>query len=240
MSKLICPGHRAVKQRDFLSPTELEGQESLVVAPSLILPHFRGGGKNFLRLQDGIKRMATENFAKYLKGLQLLKIFEDYFTIMAMPREYPEFPIVSVGGLVVKEGKVLLTKRGKEPLKDVWTLPGGAVEVGESLKDAIVREIKEECGIEARPLGIIEIFEQIFRDSKGVRFHYVIVDFLLEFTSGEAMPGSDTADLVWVTPEELERFAPPRKAVEVILRGLEIYRRLKSHPETLVPFIKVD
>ncbi len=157
-----------------------------------------------------------------------------------MSREYPEFPVISVGGLVVKGDRFLLVKRGKEPLKDVWTLPGGAVEVGESLKEAIVREIFEECGIEVRPLGIIEVFEQIFRDTKGIRFHYVIVDFLLEYVSGEALPSSDTADLAWVTPDEMEKFSPPEKAVEVISRGLEVFRKLKTHPDTLLPFIKVE
>ncbi len=114
------------------------------------------------------------------------------------------------------------------------------MEIGETIKDAIVREIKEECGIIAEPFGVIEIFDQIFRDSKRVRFHYVIVDFLLEYKSGEAAPDSDIEDLAWVETKDLKLFSPPEKTLEVIKRGLEVYEKLKSHPETLVPFINVD
>lgn len=158
-----------------------------------------------------------------------------------MKREYPDSPIVSVGGLVVRGKHFLLARRGKEPLKDIWTLPGGAVELGEELEQAIVREILEECQIEVRPLGIIEVFEQIFRDDKGrVKFHYVIVDFLLEYVSGEAKPLSDSTELKWITIDELGKYNPPERAVKVIKRGLEVYRRLSSQPDTLIPFIKTD
>ena len=158
-----------------------------------------------------------------------------------MKREYPEMPIVSVGGLVVKDNMFLLTKRAKEPLRDVWTLPGGAVELGERLQDAIVREIKEECQIQARPIGIIEVFEQIFRNNEGrVKFHYVIVDFLLEYESGIAKASSDTAELKWLTLEELGEYNPPARAVKVIKSGLEVYRKLRVQPETILPLIKTD
>ena len=158
-----------------------------------------------------------------------------------MKREYPEAPVISVGGLVVRQGEFLLTKRGKEPLKDIWTLPGGAVELGERLEQAIVREIKEECNIDVHPLGIIEVFEQIFKDNAGrVRFHYVIVDFLLEYRGGEARPQSDTAELAWLTLDELSRYNTPERAIKVIKRGLEVYKQLKAHPETILPLIKTD
>ncbi len=158
-----------------------------------------------------------------------------------MKREYPDSPILSVGGLVLDEDRFLLARRGKEPLKDVWTLPGGAVEPGEKLQDAIVREIFEECQIKVKPLGIIEVFEQIFHDRDGrVRFHYVIVDFLLEYVSGKAEPMSDSTELRWITIDELWKYNPPDRAVKVIKRGLEVYRRLRSQPETLIPFIKTD
>lgn len=158
-----------------------------------------------------------------------------------MKREYPDSPIISVGELDVKKDRFLLARRGKEPLKDVWTLPGGAVELGERLQDAIVREIFEECRIRARPLGIIEVFEKIFRDSDGkIKFHYVIVDFLLEYISGEAEPMSDSTELKWITLEELGKYNPPDRAVKVIKRGLYVFKRLKNHPETLIPLIKTD
>ncbi len=158
-----------------------------------------------------------------------------------MKREYPDSPIISVGGLVIKGNQFLLARRGKEPLKDVWTLPGGAVELGEKLQDAIVREILEECQIKVKPLGIIEVLEQIFHDNVGrIKFHYVIVDFLLEYVSGEAKPMSDSTELKWITLGELGKYNPPERAVKVIKRGLEVYRRLLNQPETLIPFIKTD
>jgi 8-oxo-dGTP diphosphatase len=136
-----------------------------------------------------------------------------------MRREYPDAPIVGVGAILIEDNRVLLIRRGQEPLKGEWSLPGGVVELGESLEEAIRREVREETCLEVKPVGIIEAFSSILRDDQGVvRFHYVIVDFLCRRLSGESQCGSDATDLRWVAREELNshsvyRVAPPTVAV---------------------------
>ncbi len=122
---------------------------------------------------------------------------------MIGPREYPSAPIAGVGAVIVKGDKVLLVRRGREPLLGQWSLPGGAVELGESLEQAIVREVKEETGLAIAPVKILKVFDRIERDSAGeVRFHYVLVDFLctqnLTMSEDELLAASDVSELRWV------------------------------------------
>ena len=120
-------------------------------------------------------------------------------------REYPERPIVGVGGVVISHGRALLIKRGHPPLEGEWSIPGGTLEVGETLLEGVRRELGEECGIEVRVLDLIEVFERVFRDEAGkVRYHFVILDYLCEALSGEARAGSDVVDVAWATESELE------------------------------------
>jgi mutator protein MutT len=136
-----------------------------------------------------------------------------------MRREFPDAPIVGVGAILIEENRVLLVRRGQDPLKGEWSLPGGVVELGESLEDALRREMLEETGLEVEPAGIIEVVSSIVRDDfGGVRYHYVIVDFLCRRLSGEARSGSDASELRWVAHEELNshsvyRVAPITAAV---------------------------
>jgi 8-oxo-dGTP diphosphatase len=140
-------------------------------------------------------------------------------------REYPQRPIVGVGGVVISHGRALLIKRGHPPLEGEWSIPGGTLEVGETLLEGVRRELAEECGIEVRVLDLIEVFERVFRDEAGkVRYHFVILDYLCEAISGEPRAGSDVVDVAWATETELERYSLTPTATRVIRRAFEMAR----------------
>jgi mutator protein MutT len=120
---------------------------------------------------------------------------------MSSRREYPDRPIVGVGAVVIRDGQVLLVQRAQEPLSGKWTLPGGAVELGETLEEAVVRELREETGLEVRVLELVEAFERIARDeSDRPRYHYVLLDYLCVPVSGDLLAGSDVSRR-WARPE---------------------------------------
>ncbi len=135
---------------------------------------------------------------------------------MTSPDAPSRGPSVGVGGVLVHRGRVLLIKRGKEPLRGRWVVPGGTVELGESLEEALVREMEEETGIRVRPVGVLAVFDRIDKNASQVRYHYVIVDYLCEFLDGEARAGSDAQDVAWATEAELAAFDLPSKALEVV------------------------
>jgi len=128
----------------------------------------------------------------------------------------PSAPVVGVGGVVVHEGRVLLIRRGKQPLYGRWVVPGGTVELGEPLAAALVREMHEETGLEVEPFELLTVFDRIERDGERVAYHYVIVDYLCRWRSGEARAGSDALEVAWALPQELERYDLPAKALEVV------------------------
>jgi 8-oxo-dGTP diphosphatase len=105
--------------------------------------------------------------------------------------------------VIVADGRALLIRRGKEPLKGAWSVPGGTVEAGETLQEALVREVLEETGLHVRPGPVLTVFDRIDLDEGRVRFHYVIVDYLCEVVGGEARAGSDAEAVAWVGEEEL-------------------------------------
>ena len=139
---------------------------------------------------------------------------------MSPKREYPQAPVVGVGGVVIHEGRALLIKRGSEPLKNQWSIPGGTLELGESIQEGVRRELREETGIEVRVGELIEVFDRIFRDAAGeIQYHFVIVDYLCEKISGEASPASDVTDTAWVREEDLWNYKLTEAATRVIRKA---------------------
>ena len=119
-----------------------------------------------------------------------------------MQREFPSAPIVGVGAVVEQEGRVLLVRRGREPLKGHWTLPGGVLEVGESLTAGVVREVLEETGLTVETIELVELVDRIHRESGRVRYHYVIADYLCRVTGGALQAASDADAVRWVERAE--------------------------------------
>lgn len=134
--------------------------------------------------------------------------------------------MVGVGAVVVRDGRVLIVCRAHEPWQGEWTLPGGHLHLGESLFDAVRREVKEETGREAHPAAIVEMFERVHRDPHGrVRYHFVVVDFVCESPSGEAVALSDAEAVAWVTAAELDAYGVNPHAVAIVAKGLELLDR---------------
>jgi 8-oxo-dGTP diphosphatase len=119
-----------------------------------------------------------------------------------MQREFPEMPLVGVGAVVAHQGRILLIQRGTEPALGQWSLPGGLIELGESLERAVVREVEEETGLIVESLGLVELLDRIYHQGERVRYHYVIADFLCRVIGGELRAGSDAAKVRWVERAE--------------------------------------
>jgi len=119
-----------------------------------------------------------------------------------LQREFPVAPLVGVGAVIVEEGRVLLVQRGTEPAKGKWSIPGGLIDVGESLREAVAREVREETGLLVEPLELIELLDRIHRDGDRVRYHYVIADYLCRVVSGTLLAASDADAVRWVERAE--------------------------------------
>jgi 8-oxo-dGTP diphosphatase len=119
-----------------------------------------------------------------------------------MQREFPLAPLLGVGAVVVDEGRVLLVRRGHEPLKGQWSLPGGLLEIGESLTAGVAREVLEETGLIVEPIELIELLDRIHNEGERVRYHYVIADYLCRVTGGTLQAASDADDARWVERAE--------------------------------------
>jgi ADP-ribose pyrophosphatase YjhB (NUDIX family) len=155
-----------------------------------------------------------------------------------MAREYPAHPVVGVGAVVVRDGRALIIKRAHEPRKGEWSLPGGLLELGESLEDAVRREIKEETSLDVTVGPIIETFDRVHRDDAGgIRYHFVIVDYVCWSMAGEATAASDAEAVAWVRAEEIDAYQVNPHAKAVILRGLNFpgTRHLGPTPELSSP-----
>ncbi|HVU46388.1 MAG TPA: NUDIX hydrolase [Terracidiphilus sp.] len=119
-----------------------------------------------------------------------------------MQREFPASPLFGIGAVIVENGRVLLVQRGREPLKDHWTLPGGMLELGESLAIGVVREVREETGLEVEPVELVELVDRIYREGERVRYHYVIADYLCRVVGGELCADDDAASVRWIERAE--------------------------------------
>ena len=166
-----------------------------------------------------------------------------------MSREYPDRPVVGVGGVVIDKGRALLIRRGTEPLLGQWSIPGGTLELGESLEHGVVRELKEETGLAVRIVEMIEVFDRIYEDEadaaggrtlesssdnvpaakkKGPRFHYVIIDYLCERIDGEAKAGSDVTDVAFASEDELAPYGLTETATRILRKAFAMDRALRA------------
>ncbi len=151
---------------------------------------------------------------------------------MASSREYPERPVVGIGGVIIDQGRTLLIRRGSEPLLGEWSIPGGTLELGESLEEGVARELREETGIEVRVLELIEVFDRVYLDDESTnlgmkrrpRFHFVIADYLCERLSGEPRAGSDVTDVAFAREDELARFHLTETATRVVKKAFAMDR----------------
>jgi ADP-ribose pyrophosphatase YjhB (NUDIX family) len=142
---------------------------------------------------------------------------------MSERREYPERPIIGVGGVVISDGRVLLVRRGGPPLQGQWSIPGGILESGETLIEGVRRELAEETGIDVRVRTLIEVFERIDRDPSGkAQYHFVVLDYLCEAVRGIALAGSDVSEVAWAAPFELEKYSLTEIAGRVIRKAFEL------------------
>jgi mutator protein MutT len=140
-------------------------------------------------------------------------------------RQYPERPIVGVGAVIVDEGKVVLVKRRYEPLKGHWSLPGGMVEVGETLEAALTREMLEETGLNVVVGPVIEVFDRITLDEQQrAEYHYVLIDYVCWPSAGTLRAGSDVDAAIWVDAATLGEYSLTEKATSIIHRALTLAR----------------
>ena len=142
---------------------------------------------------------------------------------MKSDREYPSRPIPGVAATVISDGKVLLVMRANEPARGKWGLPGGVVELGERVDDAVIREVKEETGLNVRPIRMLTVYDSIVRDEEQkVRFHYVLVEMLCEVDHGSPEALSDALDVRWVPLDELDSVdltSGAKRLLEQVVRG---------------------
>src|SRR5271168_5268879 len=151
---------------------------------------------------------------------------------MGTSREYPERPIVGIGGIVIHENRAVLIRRGSEPLRGEWSIPGGSLELGETLEEGVLRELLEETGLQVKIAGMVEIFERIFSEAPAryvegklrPRYHYVIVDYLCAWVSGEPRAGGDALDVAYAREDELERFHLTETALRVLHKAFGMHR----------------
>lgn len=143
-----------------------------------------------------------------------------------MPKSrYPDGPVVGVGAVILVGGRVVLVRRAHPPMQDCWTLPGGTVELGESLEAALVREMREETGLDVEVGAVVEVFDRIERDADGrVRFHHVIVDYACRAIGGELRAADDAAEAALADPADLDRWGLTPIARRVIARAVEASR----------------
>lgn len=136
-----------------------------------------------------------------------------------LKREYPEAPLIGVGAIIIENGRVLLVKRGHPPLAGEWSIPGGVLEVGELLREAAIREAKEETGLTVEPGEILGVFDRLIRTGDRVQYHYVLIDFLCRRVSGEPQPGSDADEVRWFLAEEIPGLNLASDTAEVVRKA---------------------
>ena len=139
-----------------------------------------------------------------------------------MKREFPELPLVGVGAVIIEGERVLLVKRAHPPIQGQWSIPGGVLEVGEYVRDAAIREAREETGLVVEPGELLGVYDRILLDAeKRVQYHYVLIDFLCRPVGGELLAASDAAEVRWFTRDDLPALHLAEDTQEVIQKGFE-------------------
>jgi 8-oxo-dGTP diphosphatase len=137
-----------------------------------------------------------------------------------MNREYPGVPLVGVGAIIIEDKRVVLVKRAHPPLQAQWSIPGGVLEVGELVRDAAIREAREETGLIVAPADLLGVYDRILRDpDQRVQYHYVLIDFLCRRVAGDVQAASDAAAVRWFTREELPALHLAEDTKDVIEKG---------------------
>jgi 8-oxo-dGTP diphosphatase len=137
-----------------------------------------------------------------------------------MKREYPEFPLIGVGSIIIEDDRVVLVKRTHPPIQGQWSIPGGVLEVGELVREAAIREAREETGLIVEPGELLGVFDRVLRDAeRRVQYHYVLIDFLCRRVGGQFLAASDAAEVRWFTREELPALDLAEDTLEVIQKG---------------------
>jgi mutator protein MutT len=144
-----------------------------------------------------------------------------------MSRLYPSLPIVGVGAVILRDGEVLIVRRANPPLQGQWSIPGGALDLGEKLHDGVAREVREETGLEVEVGPVLDVFDSIFPDSEGrTQYHYVLIDYLCRPRSGTAVAATDASELRWANPGELEALSMKQTTIEVIRKALALEAKI--------------
>ena len=137
-----------------------------------------------------------------------------------MQREFPEVPLVGVGAIIIEDSRVLLVKRAHPPLQAQWSIPGGVLEVGELVREAAIREAREETGLTVEPGELLGVYDRILRDvAQRVQYHYVLIDFLCRRVAGDLAAASDAAEVRWFSREELPELKLAEDTADVIRKG---------------------
>ena len=139
-----------------------------------------------------------------------------------MKREFPELPLVGVGAIIIEDDNVLLVKRAHPPLQARWSIPGGVLEVGEFIREAAIREAREETGLIVEPGELLGVYDRVLRNQEQrVQYHYVLIDFLCRPVGGELVAASDAEEVHWFTREELPALELAEDTQDVIRKGFE-------------------
>ena len=139
-----------------------------------------------------------------------------------MKREFPELPLVGVGAIIIESDRVLLVKRAHPPIQGQWSIPGGVLEVGELVREAAVREAREETGLVVEPGELLGVYDRILRDpEQRVQYHYVLIDFLCRAVGGELLAASDASEVQWFRRAELAALKLAEDTQEVISKGFQ-------------------